>query len=66
MIRNGGEEMIECLWNHPDCLAARKRTTVYGRETYECTILNDCDFPKRKDCPFFKKNKRYAKEDDKR
>lgn len=48
--------MIVCDWDHEDCFAARTKTR-YGKATIYCDCLVDCDFPDRKDCPFYKKGK---------
>lgn len=34
-----------CKWEHYDCVAIRGK---------KCMALNDVDFPRRKDCPFYR------------
>lgn len=42
------EKYCKCTWKHKDCFA-------YDTDNNgNCDALSDCDFPNRKDCPFYK------------
>ena len=55
--------MIKCEWDHDDCFASERKQR-YGQSQLTCSILTDCDFPKRKDCPFYKKQEQPTKLED--
>lgn len=48
---------IICDWGHPDCQNGSK--DIRNGYLFRCHILTDCDFPNRKDCPFYKRDKAY-------
>ena len=49
-------QSIKCEWNHPECVNAVVKQQ-FERLYTACTALENCEFPKRKDCPFYKPQK---------
>ena len=49
-------QSIKCEWNHPECVNAVVKQQ-FERLYTACTALENYEFPRRKDCPFYKPQK---------
>lgn len=49
-----GIATIICEWHHPECVNTAVTSIGQPVGQVRCMALDDCDFPGRNECPFYK------------